>query len=386
MMIDKPLGAAQSFLRFCRSTRLNRQTFHSPLTQDHRYVRQVNMLRFLVPSLLSSFVIAYESTEHGIRLGVFDVQMMSEILYFGVLNPALVFVAFSHVGVLLRGLSAANHKAETLNLNLEQVVAERTAALTLRNQELGEANFELQKLDQMKSDFVAMVSHGLRGPLTNLSGALEIALQEASHKAPPELHRILIIMAEENGRLARFSQMVLDISRIDAGKMRLNLGPVAVKPLLKWVVSMALAQSNRQVRWVMPDVLPPVLADEVYLAEILSVLLDNADKYTPPCSPLDLEVAVDGTDPDRVLIMITDYGPGIAAPVQDKIFDRFFRFESPDHPSMPGWGLGLYFAKILTEMHGGDLTLTSPVHEDPQMPGARFVVALPIAEEGCDDG
>ncbi len=365
---------------------MNRLTLRPLLTQGRWYVQQVNILRFLVPGLLSSFAVAYESTEHNLRWGVFDLQLASELFYFGVLNPALVFLAFSHVNVLLRGLSAANHKAESINLSLEQVVAERTANLTVRNQELAAANSELQKLDQMKSDFVAMVSHGLRAPLTNLGGALEIALHEAPQKIAPDLHHILTIMAEENSRLTRFSQMVLDISRIDAGKLQLHPGPVAVIPLLAWAISVSLPERMRPIRWAACEASPPVFADETYLAEILLILLDNADKYTPPATPLDVAVSVDSQGAGRLTIMLTDYGPGIPPDVQDKIFERFFRIESPAYASTPGWGLGLYFARILTEMQGGSLELVSPVHAEPHAPGARFIVTLPLMEEENDDG
>lgn len=358
----------------------------SPPPQDRWYVRQVNVLRFLVPALLTAFVVAYESTEHGFQWGVWDLQMVSEIVYFGVLNPLLVFIAFSYVHVLLRSLSAANQRAEHMNATLEKTVAERTADLRLRNQELAAANAELQKLDQLKSDFVAMVSHGLREPLTNLGGALEIALQEASQKASPDLHQILSIMAEENSRLTRFSKMVLDISYIDAGKLCLRPGPVAVIPLLTWAVAVALPDCTRQVRWSACQSLSPVYADENYLAEILLILLDNVDKYTPPDAPLDITVAVDAQDATRLNILLTDYGPGIAPEFQARVFERFFRIESPVYASTSGWGLGLYFARILTAMQGGSLKLISPVHADPQAPGTQFIVTLPLVTEDSDDG
>lgn len=364
---------------------MTKLTWRPLFAPDHRHLQQFNLIRFLVPISLFVFVLAYESAEHGVTWGEVDFQMLSEVFYFGVLNPALVFLAFSHVSILLQELVATNRKAEEANQGLERQVAERTSTLSIRNDELARANIELRKLDQMKSDFVAMVSHGLRSPLTNLNGALEVAMQSAPAQASSELHVTLSIMAEENSRLLRFSQMVLDISRIDAGKLTLNPGPTLVGPLLTRVLCSGLTNRDRPVLWTPIDQPPPVMADELYLAEILLILLDNADKYTPPALPIEIRAAVEPDMPGFLTLTITDYGPGIPADMQDKVFERFFRYESPSHASTPGWGLGLYFARILTEMQAGALTLKSPVHQNAQTPGAQFSITLPIAEEDDDD-
>lgn len=364
---------------------MTKLTLRSLFTPDHRHLQQFNLIRFLVPTSLFLFVLAYESAEHRVTWGEIDFQMISEVFYFGVLNPALVFLAFSHVSILLQGLVAANRKAEEANHGLERQVVERTLALSTRNEELARANIELQKLDQMKSDFVAMVSHGLRSPLTNLSGALEVAMHSAPTQASPALHAILSIMAEENNRLLRFSQMVLDISRIDAGKLMLNPGPTLIEPLLMRVICSELANNDRSIHWTPIEKLPPVMADELYLAEILLILIDNADKYTPPSMPIEIGAVIEPSHPGFLTLTITDYGPGIPVDVQGKIFERFFRYESPTHTSTPGWGLGLYFAKILTEMQAGSLTLRSPAHQDVQRPGAQFILTLPIVEEDEDN-
>ncbi len=371
--------------RFKKEGYLTKLTLRPLFTPDHRHLRQFHLIRFLVPASLFLFVLAYESAEHQVTWGEIDFQMISEVFYFGVLNPALVFLAFSHVSILLQELVTANRKAEEANHGLERQVVERTLALSTRNEELARANIELQKLDQMKSDFVAMVSHGLRSPLTNLSGALEVAMHSAPTQASPALHAILSIMAEENSRLLRFSQMVLDISRIDAGKLMLNPGPTLIEPLLMRVICSELANNDRSIHWTPIEKLPPVMADELYLAEILLILIDNADKYTPPSMPIEIGAVIEPSHPGFLTLTITDYGPGIPVDVQDKIFERFFRYESPTHTSTPGWGLGLYFAKILTEMQAGSLTLRSPVHRDVQRPGAQFILTLPIVEEGEDN-
>src|SRR5690606_15124021 len=124
-----------------------------------RYLRQVNTLRFVLPVLLAVVSTGFELYEHWGVL-IMDIQLAGEILFFGLLGPIMVFAWLSYIGVLLRKLNAANSRAMQRNHSLEQQVAERTAALAARNldmakvnEELAGANAELQKLDQLKSDF-----------------------------------------------------------------------------------------------------------------------------------------------------------------------------------------------------------------------------------------
>lgn len=345
--------------------------------QQEQYIWKVNLIRFVLPVILFVFVITFEVQEHWLDEHVLRVRLLPEVLFYGVVGPTAVFIALTYIMTLMRELVHAREETEALNRNLEQIVAQRTAELETRNAELAQANAELQKLDQMKSDFVSMVSHELRGPLTTLNGGLELVLQ-ARDSLPSQTRRILEVTARESQRLTQFVQTILDVSRLEAGKLSMNPGPVAVRPLLRRMVDANFPDQLRPVRWQIPADLPPLLADELYLEEVVGNLLANVDKYTPPQAPVELTAVV---NEHNLHIMITDYGPGVPPEYQVAIFDRFRRRQEGDRLTHRGWGLGLYFARKLTEAQNGRLTLVSPAHDDPDVPGSRFIVTLPLTEE-----
>jgi signal transduction histidine kinase len=286
----------------------------------------------------------------------------------------MVFIALSYLSALLREQASVSARLEELNRELEERVNERTAALAARNQELAEANAELQKVDQLKTDFVTLVSHELRVPLTTLNGGLELALQHGE-QIPPEPRRALEVMAGESQRLTHLVQAILDVSKLDAGKLPLNFGPVAVVPLLQRAADVILAGSQRRIVWTVPETLPPAWADEIYLERIICNLLSNADKYSPAGAPIDLTVLLSKGCMD---ITVADQGPGIPAELQTKIFNPFQRLERGDRIVTEGWGLGLYFAHGLAQAQGGRLTVQSPVQDSPDGGGTAFTLTIPI--------
>lgn len=370
---------------FPRTLRQQKQEQPASLS-GARYLRQVNILRFVLPVLLTIVSTGFELYEHWGVL-IMDTQFAGEVLFFGLLGPIMVFTWLSYIGVLLRKLNAANSRAVQLNHSLEQQVAERTAALAARNldlakvnEELAGANAELLKLDQLKSDFVALVSHELRAPLTTLNGALEITLRSES-ELPPRAQRVIEVMSAETLRLNRFVRTILDLSRLEAGRLKFNLGPTPLTPMLKHVADVTLRLDGRAVQWDVEPKLPPAWADELYLEEVVKNLLFNTVKYTPAGAPVTIGVHRASDNPGLVQIDITDHGPGIPPAQQAQIFERFYRHADGDAGAPVGWGLGLFFARALVEGQGGRLTVTSPVHADPENPGTRFTVTLPVAEE-----
>ncbi|MBI4769383.1 MAG: HAMP domain-containing histidine kinase [Chloroflexi bacterium] len=346
----------------------------------------VRPIQWGLPLVLFGIVAAYESWEHLLVQSqpLTDIHFTGEILFFGMLGPAAVFGVLAYIRRLLGEQWAARLELERLNRELESRVAERTAALEQRNTELARANAELKQLDQMKSEFVALVSHELRAPLTALNGGIELALQQAE-TLPPAARRTLEVMARESERLTRFVQSILDLSRLEAGKLTLTLGPVAVLPLLQDAADAVLSPSgdHRPVQWDVPRDLPPLWADEVYLEEIIRNFVRNADKYSPPGRPIHLSAHASG---GRIHLSVTDHGPGIPPPMQTRIFERFYR-GAQGQRGETGWGLGLYFARKLAEAQGGEVTLRSPAHAGPgpaDAPGAAFTASLPIAESPDD--
>ncbi len=352
--------------------------------KKHDLLWQVNLIRFLLPLTLFFVVVMFEFQEdkHWQNPGTVEFSLISEIVFFGVLGPTAVFFVITYIMILMKQLVAAREETEAANRSLEKTVAERTATLAERNAELAQANRDLQELDEMKSDFVSLVSHELRAPLTTLNGGLEMALQEGD-QLPPKTRHILDVMAEESRRLTQFVQTILDVSQLDAGHITLNLGPLAVRPLLERAAASVLIEDKRAVKWQIQPDLPPLWADEIYFEEIVRNLLTNADKYSPPDAPI--EIAAYTAD-HCLKVAVTDYGPGIPENKKKSIFARFERIERGDKVTYRGWGLGLYFADALTHAQGGCLTLESPVRHHAQRPGSRFIITLPLTEEVPEDG
>ena len=342
-------------------------------------LKRANQIRYIVPTALFFIVLFYETWEHILSTGLFkiDIHWTSEIFFFGLVGPTAVFGVLTYVIRLLDEQLTITAELETLNRTLEINVEERTEALAERNEELAQANEELKELDRLKSDFVSLVSHELRGPLTSLNGGLEIALQQPK-KLPAQARKVLEVMSQETKRLTEFVQTILDVSRLDAGILNLNLGPVAVEPFLHHLINATFPNSEREVELNVPNSLSPIWVDEIYFEKVFSNLLTNADKYSPPDEPIMISISEEN---GSINISVTDRGQGIPKHLHNRIFKRFQRLENQDSPNTKGWGLGLYFAKEIMEAHGGKLTLISPVQQESQNPGASFTLCVQIAKE-----
>ena len=340
----------------------------------------LSLLQWAVPLFLGITAFVFEFIEHSLEDGLrFDLAFTSEIIIFGLMGPVIVGFIIAWMRELVNAEKRAIEEIHVLNRGLEIKVAERTAALERRNAELDQANRQLQQMDEMKSEFVSLVSHELRAPLTALNGGLEVALQSAD-TLPPASRRTLEAMMDESARLTQFVQTILDVSRLEAGRLTLNLGPVAVAPILYRAVEVVLG-TRREVQWNLPAEVPPVWADEVHYEQILRNLLLNADKYSPAEKPIEISAQVsDG----NVSVDVADHGAGIPPEMQAKIFERFQRGHSGES-APPGWGLGLYFAKKLTEAQSGALTLRSPLWPDRNAPGSAFTVTMPVAADVPDE-
>jgi len=353
-------------------------------------LRRVNLIRYIVPFVLFVVVASYELWEHILLKGVleYDFHLTSEIFFFGIIGPSAVFIVLSYVARLLRQQMAAALELEVLNQSLEKMVderteelAEKTEILAERNTELATANVELKKLDELKSDFVSLVSHELRAPLTTINGGLELALQDVPNMSP-QSRRILKVMVRESARLTRFVKTILDVSQVEAGKLSLNPGPVAVLPLLRRAVDVVFPNGDRPIVWQATADLPPLWADEIYVEEIMLNLLRNAEKHTPTNTPIEIKAVLHD---DNVQISISDYGPGVPQELQSQVFERFYRLSERDRVSSRGWGLGLFLARALAEAQNGCLTVISPIRDSKDSPGANFTLTLPITAEVPDD-
>jgi signal transduction histidine kinase len=335
----------------------------------------LDFLQWALPAFLSSTAIIFELVEHGAENDWLGAGFMGEMIIFGFMGPIIIVLILGWMRALMKAERISAAELQTLNHALENKVEERTAALEQRNLELAHANQELQHLDEMKSEFVSLVSHELRAPLTTLNGGLELALQNADMKVDSIARRTLETMANESARLTKLVQTILDVSRLEAGKLTVNPGPVALRPLMEQAAEVVLVPNRRPIEWKFGADLPPAWVDEIHLEEIMRNLMRNADKYTPPGSLIHLGAELQG---DKLRISIKDHGKGVPADLQEYIFERFGRAQS-DEDAPPGWGLGLYFARKLIKMQNGSIGVKSPIWDDRHAPGAEFYVLVPVA-------
>ena len=336
----------------------------------------LRILQWVVPVSLFALATVYEFVEHHIVGGeplTFNLSM--EVFLFGMVGPGALAMVIFYIRRLIEAQDQAQQQLENLNHQLEAKVLERTVALEQRNAELAQANLDLYRLDELKSDFVAMVSHELRAPLTILNGGLEMALQ-TSNAMPPRARSMLEIMAAESKRLTELVQTILDISRLEAGKLDINLGPVAVQPLIEQAAGVILAQSGRRIEWNIQPNLPPIWADEYLLDTVIRNLIRNADIYSPPDQPIHLSACLG--DGSLIRIGVRDHGAGITPEMKERIFDRFVRGMDADK-TPAGWGLGLYLARKLIDAQNGRIDVVSPTSLNRQSPGSEFAVLLPVA-------
>jgi signal transduction histidine kinase len=350
-------------------------------------VRVLGILRWSLPLALAAIALFVEWAEHLAEDEPISPYFLGELVIFAVVGPTAVWFTLGWVIRLVAAYQVTDEALRDTNSDLETIVEERTqhlrettAQLEATNQDLAHANQELRQLDRMKSEFVSLVSHQLRAPLTTVNGALELVAQDAG-SLPPSSQRTLRILVQETERLSRLIQTILDVSRLEAGRVKLHLGPVALEPLLAKVATETLGP--RAERWHLEAAsdAPPAWADEQLLAEVVRNLLQNADRYSPSDQPIDIQVDADA---DQLEVRVADHGPGVPPHEQARIFHSFHRVGDVDR-DVAGYGLGLYFAERLIRAQHGTIGVESPLRHDGPDRGSCFWFRLPVAQGGPDE-
>jgi len=251
----------------------------------------------------------------------------------------------------LHEVAAARADLQSLNSELERKVEARTEQLAKMVDDLDRLNQELRDLDKLKTEFVALVSHELRAPLTNIRSGLELLL--AGNPSFDETVRdSLGLVEEEAARLGRFVEAILDLSALEAGKFLLHPSPVSPWRAAQVAVDRFRGHPARdQMRLTMPADVPDALADERALGSVFFHLLDNAVKYGGP-GPILIGSRSEG---DRVEVQIEDSGPGIPEAERERVFEMFHRLDSRDDREVYGHGLGLHLVRRMLRAMGGDI-------------------------------
>lgn len=237
---------------------------------------------------------------------------------------------------------------------------------------------ERRRLDQMKREFVSTVSHELRTPLTSIQGALGLLGTEAAGQLPEKARRLIDIAHKNSSRLVRLINDILDIEKVEAGKMTFSMREHRLDELMEqaiaanrnfadqYQVDLRLDNRGQNLR---------IRVDEDRFSQILANLISNAAKFSPAGGQVRVEVSQHA---GQARIRVTDQGPGIEPDVQRHLFQKFVQGDSSDARSKGGTGLGLSIVKALTEQMGGLVAVQSTPGK-----GTRFTLDFPcLAESG----
>jgi two-component system sensor histidine kinase KdpD len=234
-----------------------------------------------------------------------------------------------------------------------------------------EASSLRAKTEEMRSSLLSAVSHDLRTPLATITGAVSTLRDESIRLADADKNELLAAIHEEAERLERLVANLLDMTRVDAGNLRVRREWVPVEEMVGAALTrLERVLGARPVRVSLAPDLPLLYVDPLLLEQVLVNLLENAAKYTPPGSAIDIEGHAEG---DGIVMEVRDRGPGIARGDEKRVFEKFYRGAKT---SVAGAGLGLAICKGIVEAHGGTISVETRADE-----GATFRVMLPRVGE-----
>jgi signal transduction histidine kinase len=272
-----------------------------------------------------------------------------------------------------------------LTRHLDQRVQERT-------EELARLNRDLAKLDKKKSDFVAIAAHELKTPLTLIQGYAEMLAEGGIDGMTPDMIELQMEgIVKGSHRLRMIVEDIIDVSLIDTEVLTLNLEMTPLHAIVEMACSDQIeAAKDRHLEIAVKDLsdLPYIEVDALRLHQVFGNIIGNAIKYTPDGGTVEVsarKLESQEEEPVFVEVVVTDTGVGIDLEEQERIFDKFYRVESPDlHSSSKtrfmgaGPGLGLAIAKGIVEAHGGRIWVESPGFDPESCPGSQFHILLPI--------
>lgn len=255
------------------------------------------------------------------------------------------------------------------------------AAIAISNSQL---YGEVQRANAAKSDFVSLVAHELKNPMTSIRGYTELLAAGAVGEVNEMQAGFLDTIRSNTERMSTLVSDLNDDSKIEAGRLRLEFKSLRVGEAVEEIARSTRRQFEEKHQTLvveLPDDLPPVWADPVRLAQVLTNLVSNATKYTPEGGNVRIGASATSNqwDPggaDRVIhVWVSDTGIGIAPEDQQRVFQKFFRSEDPKAREAPGAGLGLNITRSLVEMQGGRIWFESEYRR-----GTTFHFTVPVSE------
>ncbi len=251
-------------------------------------------------------------------------------------------------------------KIEQLNVGLEAKVRERTFELEQLNHELETTNEQLHEMNQVKSQFLSHCSHELRTPLTSIKGFTENLLQGFADPLTDQQQGSLTRVSANADRLTRMIGDLLDLSRIEAGKISLKWDQVNVEALAREVIEQfdpLVKDKNLHLVLLCSDRGLVVPADRDRLIQVLTNLIHNAMKFSAPHTTI--RVQIEKRDSTSIQIAVSDEGRGIPEEAIAKLFEPFYQAHRQREIGTKGLGLGLAIVKTLVDLHGGTIEVES---------------------------
>ncbi len=282
-----------------------------------------------------------------------------------------------HFAEILDVLVFTGHKnLLTARLHIE-AVQESYRELQGKNRQLESAFHALKELDRLKSNFLATMSHELRTPLTSVIGYSEMMLEGLGGPLTAEQREYLQIIMEKGESLLQLITSILDISKIEAGRVKLVISDVDLATVMRDAVATVMPLARKKglrLTW-QPAPLPRVQCDREKIRQCLINLVNNAVKFTLPGGAVTVEARpVSG---EKVGLSVVDTGIGISPQHLPRVFDVFYQVDGSSTREFGGAGLGLAIVKSYVEAHGGEVAVESTVGK-----GTTFTLVLPVVAHG----
>jgi len=264
-------------------------------------------------------------------------------------------------------------KNEQLDVQNEELQSQ-TEELMTQQQEIIEKREEVERANQLKSEFLANMSHELRTPLNVIIGFSELMMDEVPGKISEEQRQCLSDVLASSQHLLNLINEVLDLSKIESDKVELRLVNIALTEVvesLRSTTTHVLASRKQSLNVEIEEGLPPVHADEAKVKQVLINLLGNAAKFTPDGGKLKIEAV---RQDNWCRVSVIDNGIGIKEEDRERVFEPFYRLDSPLAKVKSGTGLGLALVRQIIEKHSGQVWVESEYGK-----GSRFTFTLPLA-------
>ncbi|MGD0020763.1 MAG: HAMP domain-containing sensor histidine kinase, partial [Smithellaceae bacterium] len=281
-----------------------------------------------------------------------------------------------------RQIQRLSGKERVILLAIEDITERREIenGLEKAHEELKELAAELKRTAQVKSEFLANMSHELRTPLNSINGFSEVLYDETFGVLNEKQKKYVNNVLTSGKHLLLLINQILDMAKVEAGKMKLELSSLPMKNLLN-DISMLVADmvSKKKIEMLLEiaEDLPNIEADELKVKEIIYNLLSNAVKFTPEGGKIGMRASTRKAD-SGIEVVVWDTGVGIASENMEKIFEGFFRVDTPYSRVTEGTGLGLPLSKKLVELHGGNFSVES----EGINKGTEVRFTLPIVSRG----